>query len=227
LFDGNGFSLILNNAGTRLGNVHRVGSKPEVYIVMSETARLAQATNSNKFPTLDAATDLNQLAYLGAKIKHCHNEAVTHQSQALRKSRECGEFVAKARPIWNNLRAKGECKLKWEEWLLENAGISRNTANKYQRIYVNFDKLETLPPEQQSIAAALDYLGSLKVGTRNQRTIRIRTVTVKNADLIAAAAKHNIDNVIDVTKLLAVINDVLKVAHITKTIKIEEVSLHL
>lgn len=148
---------------------------------MSETPRLVQATNSNKLSTLDAATDLNQLAYLGAKIRQCHNEVVADQNQAWRKARVGGEYVAKARPIWNNLRARGECKIKWEEWLLENAGISRNTANKYQCIYVNFDKLETLPPELQSIAAALDYLGSLTVGTRNQRATRIRTVTVKNA----------------------------------------------
>jgi len=192
--------------------------------VTPKNLRLVRTTNSNKAPTSDEGSDLDHLDYLGAKIKQCHNEVVVHESQALKKARESGEFVARAKPIWNRLRAKGECKLKWEEWLLENAGISRNTANNYLRIYVNFDKLEALPADQQSITAVIDHLRSLKSSTHTKRKAQMRIVTVRNADLIAATMKHNIENVIAVTKLVALINDVLKVAHISKTIKLDEAS---
>jgi hypothetical protein len=189
--------------------------------MIPSSARLAPASSSTKSP--DTVNALNQLEYLGAKIKECHDEIVTHQSQALKKAKEGGEFVARARLVWNKLRSNGQCKLRWEEWLLHNAGISRNTANNYKRIYVNFDKLEDLPPDQQSIAAAIAYLRTLQGGAPGRLSVRLQTVTLKYADLIAMTMKHNIQDGIAVTKLVAVINDVLKAAHISKVIRLHDV----
>jgi hypothetical protein len=169
-------------------------------------------------------TDLNHLDYLGVKIKHHHGHVMSHLIRALDEARDCGEFVAKAKPVWLRLRACGHCKLRWEEWLRQVAGVSRNTANNYLRIYVHYDKLERLPSDQRSITAAIEYIRTLEGGSAIHRAPRPHTVTVKVADLVEAATRHNIQDVVDPVKLVAVFNDLLKMADISKIIKLDTMS---
>lgn len=167
---------------------------------------------------------LNQLEYLGAKIKQSHGQVLAQQSQALHDARKCGEFLAKARPVLQKLRANGQCKLNWEKWLRLNAGLSRNTANNYLRIYANFDKLEDLSIEEQSIRAALNYLRTLGNGSSARRNLEIRRVLVKTSDLIAMSERHGVKDIIELEKLVSIVNDVLKIACIRKTVKLEKLS---
>jgi hypothetical protein len=159
------------------------------------------------------AADLELLAQIAAKFKHHHSEVVAHESQALQDAYACGDFAIEARPIWYRSRASGECKLKWAEWCQKHLGVCTNTVLVYKRIFDNWDRLKALPPDQQSIRAAIRFLNGEKQSTRS------KDVAIAAAVLLETSEKNAIQNV-PPEKLMSFVNDVLKAAHFTKSIKI-------
>ncbi len=163
--------------------------------------------------TRDAANDLELLASLGNKIRHHHNEVVAHESQALKDACLGGQFAAEAYPLWHELRASGKCKLKWVDWLQSHVGVGKRTIETYQRIHENWHLLKDLPSHQQSIRAAIRFLDG------EERTIPSNEISLKAALLVEMSEKHELQNATP-AKLVAIMNDLLKAAHLRKIVKV-------
>jgi len=163
------------------------------------------------------ANDAEHLVKLTELIKYYHGHVLEHENKALIAAVTGGQFVTQARPYWRRLRARGECKLTWDEWLRVNAGIGERTAATYARLFKNWERIRHLPPGQQSIRAALRMLdGDESV----ERPAQLRNFNFAEHELVALSERHELQGIAPV-KLVAVLNELLQAMHISKTVTIK------
>jgi hypothetical protein len=167
--------------------------------------------------TVDTVSDAKRLDDLGGLMKHHHTQVVCSERMAIQDAFKVGQYAVQAMALWKKLNACGQCTLSWNEWCCQKIGASDTTIRTYRRLSQNEDKLRKLPPDQHSIRSAIRFLNSFRSGKRPARSV---DVTIPLLTVVETLKRYGIGNV-SPEQLLAVVNEVIRAAKLTKTIKFD------
>jgi hypothetical protein len=158
----------------------------------------------------------DELAQLASEIEISHDEITTLHGRALDHAREAGKALDQAKAICRRTRRRDKSCPSWSKWVPQKLGMTRHMAQIYVRIFKNWDLVKDLEGDERSIRGAIRFLRK-KAG---RAVGEPKPITIKATDLLAAAERHGFKNVASPAKLEAFANEILKLAHITKTIKL-------